>query len=170
MAIGAVTINPNADGQPNVESAFNAEWITVIAAGGMAVQDAATITNPTTEITDETRKLITLGDKAGHYIRLRMGYDDELTTILTDAVIRVFGRRNSDDPWQVLENQNGDKTATLTSAESSDVTDGTLKYTHCDRLLHTWDRDGCTQILIGVETVLDGTGSETNSILQLKLV
>lgn len=141
-------------------------WQTIIDAGGPAVQDAATITNPTTEITETTTHIFQRKAK-GTNMLLRLGYDDALTTI-TNPVVKVFGRTGN-DVWQLLKTRGGALTGTLTTA-ATDVTDGTLLYTTPDWDDTTWDCLGCDEILVGVETALAGTGSTANAIIQAKFV
>jgi hypothetical protein len=154
----------------------SSKWFTVITAGGMDDQDAATITNPTTEITLSTRNIVlrgwqddgTDGPNEGVLLIVRLAYDDGLTSI-TDPVIKVFGRDNDDEVWTLLETVGGTVTATIATA-ATDVTDGTMLYTTPDLSADAWDTQGCRQILIGVETALAGTGTVTTAYLQAKLL
>lgn len=145
---------------------LSSKWQTVIAAGGPAVQDAASITNPTTQIVNSTTSIFYKG-AYGTNILIRLGYDDGLTSI-TSPVIRVFGRTGT-DAWQALENKASSETITLTT-DSADVTDGTLLYTDVDASSHQVDTLGCEEIIIGIQTALAGTGSTANSIIQVKLI
>jgi hypothetical protein len=141
-------------------------WTTAISAGGPAVQDNASITNPTTQITAATRIPLRRGG-VGTILLLRLGYDDALTTI-TDPVVKVFGRTGS-DAWQLLKSIASALTATLPTA-ATDSTDGTLDYTTPDLSTHAWDCAGCDELLVGVETALAGTGSTANAIIQAKVI
>jgi hypothetical protein len=140
-------------------------WQTVISAGGPATQDAATITNATTQITAATRSIFSRKG-AGTILLIRLGYDDGLTSI-TNPIIKVFGRTGS-DAWMVLKDVSGNLTLTLTTALSTDATDGTLLYTAADVATSSIDCLGCDEILIGVQTALAGTGTVSNSIIQVK--
>lgn len=143
------------------------QWRTVITAGGPAVQDAATITNPTTQITSLTRlPLIVAG--AGTHALVRLGYDDGLT-LITNPVIKVFGKTAS-DVWQPLITQAGTMSIAVPTVPATDVADGTLLYTAPSFDLLSFDLLGCNEILVGIETALAGTGVVTNSILQVKII
>lgn len=142
-------------------------WQTIIAAGGPGTQDAATITNPNTQITNSTTHVFKRGGR-GTVFFLRLGYDDGLTGI-TDPVVKVFGRGNSADVWQLLPTEGGALTGTLTTA-ATDVTDGTLNYTTCGVLAQAWDCLGCEEIIVGIQTALAGLGVTNNSIIQAKII
>lgn len=141
-------------------------WQTVITAGGPAAQDAATITNPDTQITAATRSIFNRGG-GGTILLIRLGYDDGLT-LITNPIIKVFGRTASTEPWMVLKDAAGNIAITLTTATTTDVTDGTLFYTAADVATASVDCLGCDEILIGVQTALAGTGVTNNSIIQVK--
>lgn len=169
MALGT---SISADSQPRHAGSvcpvsLTAPWVTVIDAGGPAVQDAATIQNPDVSITAATRHIFNRGGW-GTNILVRLGYDDGLTTI-TNPVIKVFGKTGS-GAWQILPNKAGSATITLTTAAATDVTDGTLLYTSVDMDDQQIDSQGCEQILIGVQTALAGTGVVSNSVIQVKLI
>lgn len=161
---------------PNVEGSIpqstTSKWQTVITAGGPAVQDAATITSPTTQITAATRSIFKcLG--AGTTLLVRLGYDGTLTAI-TSPVIKVFGRATSAETWQVLKTRSGGLSATITAVVASDTIDvaaSALTFTAPDYSTLAFDRLGCDEILIGVETALAGaTGTTATSIIQVKLI
>lgn len=173
MALGTtVTVNGSPHKQFDSVAPMSATsgWFSVIDAGGMDDQDAATITNPTTQITASTRHLI-YRNAFGTNLMLRMGYDDGLTTV-TDPVVKVFGRTGNTEIWQLLKTRSGAITGTITTQASddgaTDVTDGTYLYTTPDYDATTWDCFGCEYILVGVQTVLAGTGTVTTAFLQGK--
>ncbi len=145
-------------------ASVTSRWQEIISAGGPSVVDDASITNPTTQITAAANRIYVL-DNNFSAILLRLGYSSALTTI-TAPIVKVFGRTGS-DVWQVLLTENLTDTATL-STQSSDVTDGTLSYTTPSPLLHAWDCLGCNQILVGIQTALSGTGTVSNSVIQIK--
>jgi hypothetical protein len=149
---------------------MNSPWQTVLDPGGPASQDAATITNPTTQVVKASTHLFRCKAN-GTLVIARLGYDAGLTGV-TSPIVKLFGRYNSSDDWQILQTKAGLITATLTVATSTDVTNGTLKYTTPDQALHTWDRLGCEELLLGIQTALAGGGSgvTSNSIIQLKLI
>ncbi len=147
-----------------VQSLTN-RWQTVVRAGGPALLDNASITDPTTQIVRDTTSIFSR-QAGGTILLIRLGYDDALASI-TNPVIRVFGR-TGDDAWQELPDAAGNSAITLTTAASVDATDGTLKYTKAVVAAHSVDCLGCEEILIGVQTVLAGTGVVNNSIIQVK--
>lgn len=153
---------------------LTSDWQTMIAAndgsdGGPESADAATITNPTTQITKATRRIYLRQGKAGMFLVLRLGYDDALT-VTVDPVVAVFGRKNSSGKWERLRNRAGALTGTLATDITNDVTDGTLKYTTVHHDNNMWDVLGCNEILVGVQTALAGTGTTTNSIVEGKVI
>jgi len=167
MTLGITLINNNVSPRGEIvrpASVFG-QWRNVLDAGGPAVQDAVSITNPTTQIIGATTHIISM-DNGATFIALRLGYDDGLTGI-TDPVVKVFGRTKT-DAWQVLKTRAGTLTATLTTA-ATDAADGTLFYTTPDIESHVWDCFGCEELIVGIETALAGVGTVANSIIQGKL-
>lgn len=160
-------VGPTKQGGMVQPCSLSSKWMTVIDAGGPAVQDAATIQNPDVSITAATRHIFYRGSY-GTNLLVRLGYDDGLT-IITDPIIKIFGRTGT-DAWQILPNKAASPTVTLATSLSTDAADGTLFYTAIDMQEHQIDCQGCEQILIGVETALAGTGSVANSIIQIKLI
>lgn len=143
-------------------------WQTIIDPGGVATQDAATITNPDSQIDNDTTHPFET-DGIGTYLLLRLGYDDALTSI-TNPVLRVFGRSSSSDIWMPLPlRDNSGLNVTLTTG-ADDTTDGTLKYTTPNFDSRCVDLLGCSQVLVGVQTALAGTGSTANAIVQIKII
>lgn len=147
------------------------QWVTVIDAAGMDDADNAgsNITNPTSQITAATRKLVLAPDQ-GTLIRVRLQYDDGLSSI-TDPVIQVFGRHDSDEMWMPLHTKETTPAivSTLTTA-ATDLTDGTDKFTAPDPKVNTFDTDGCSEFLFGVKTALAGTGNAATALLQAKFI
>lgn len=140
------------------------EWQTAIAAGGPATLDAATITNPTTQITNSTTIELSREGYIGQYIGFRMGYTG---TPSVPLVATIWGRTDDSAAWQKLRNLNGDTTMTFTYNTVTDETDGTITYTAVDPLLHVVDPMGCNKIRVGVNTAFAGTVTNT-SIVQAK--
>lgn len=160
---------PLVNAQLNAFVALASQWVDAVTGGGPAVQDAATITNPTTQIVNSTSRIISRDKNAGSTIAVRLAYDQGAGT-LTPPVIKLFGRANSGDAWQPLYSLSGNLTATLTDA-ATNVTDGTFKYTTPHATDHYFDTAGCDEFLVGVETALAaGSGIVTNSKIQLKAI
>lgn len=144
-------------------AAPRATYQTVVAAGLPATIDAATITNPLTQITRAGTSLLTVQGR-GTFLIVRLAYDAGLTGI-TSPTVKVFGRANSGEPWRLLRTRGGAINAQLLTA-ATDVTDGTLDYTTPDLTSNVWDLQGCDQILIGVEVALAGTGTTSNARIE----
>jgi len=147
-------------------------WMDGIDIGGLISADAATITNPTTQITTATRKLIQKSQGLGTLLQLRTVYDATATGFTVTPIFAVFGRvQNSGDAWQRLKTRAGG-TSVTTNAAATDVSNGTFKHTTPDSLEHTLDCMGCDEILIGVETVCTPNGgADANlSTLQVKFL
>ena len=104
----------------------------------------------------------------GTHLRIRMVYDDGLS-VSQAPIVKVFGRTGSTQVWQLLKSAAGNLRETISTA-STDVTDGTFNYTTPDQSIHTWDCDGCEQLLIVVETALAGTGTVNTAFLQVKFI
>lgn len=128
--------------------------------------DAATVTNPQTEVTRTTTPIINRA--GGTVLRVRMAYNASLT-VSQAPIVKVFGRTGSTQAWQLLKSAAGNIRETLTTA-ATDVTDGTYDYTTPDQTVHSWDCDGCEQLLIVVETALAGTGTVSDAFLQIKFI
>lgn len=170
MALGSDVVSlgdPNKSFYSVAPMSMTTKWQTIIDAGGAVIQDAASITNPTTEITSSTRHMFRRYGR-GTFLMLRLAYAAALT-VGTSPVVKVFGRTSSTDVWQLLKTEGGSLTGTLTAA-ATDVTDGTYKYTTCDVLATTWDCLGCELFLVGVETVLAGVGTTSTAFIQGKLL
>ena len=154
-------------------------WWTLIDAAGMDDADNAgnDITNPTSSITLSTRKIVQVGNPddggVGTTLLIRMAYDAATTSAGTLPVVQIFGRRDSDDSWQRLLNKAATPAYNVTpvTATTTDVNDGTLKYTANDQLTHAFDLQGCNEILAGVKTAYAGSdGAEALAVLQGKII
>lgn len=170
MALGSnvlVAASPTRGFDVVAPVSMTAGWVTIIDAGGMTVQDAATITNPTTQITSSTRHILRREAKGTHLL-LRMQFDDGLTSI-TDPVVKVFGRTGNQD-WEII------KTAVITPADTATITttsyseNGTDKFTTPDTSSQVWDCLGCAEVIVGIQTVLAGTGTASTAKLWAKFI
>lgn len=141
-------------------------WVEIIRNGGVETQDnASEITEPTgtgAQINNATTSILKVG-KAGTKLRLRLKYDDAITTFSTSPVFMVFGRNTINkvaQPWQRLVNLCGNTLVTIDhdkggSGETvTDVTDGADMYTQPHPADHTFDLDGCDEIIVGVITII----------------
>ena len=168
MALGNnIILNCEIDGVPQTPARVECPWTTIHTKP--ETQDADPIVNPTTECIAADAHIFVPNVDAGQLFAVRLGYDDSLTGI-TDCVINTFGRQDSDDIWQRLETLGGLVNITLTTDTTNDVTDGTLKYTAVDQVDNVWHTQGCREFLVGVKTALAGTGTVTNSIVQVRFI
>jgi len=150
-------------GQTSIPVSGISQWRTANTA--INVADASTVTNPNTQVTRYTTPIIKRS--GGTTLRVRMGYDQALV-VSQAPVVKVFGRTGA-DAWQLIKSVRGNVSETLAVA-GTDVTDGTFDYTTSDQLIHSWDCDGCDELLIVVETPLAGTGTVTTAFLQFKFI
>jgi len=170
MALGTtigMTSEPVGDTIVVLPVSLSSRWKNIIDPGGMDDQDAATITNPTTQITLGTRKIFKRRAN-GTTLLVSLAYDDGLTSI-TNPVIKLFGRYDSTEAWRVVLTKGGSLTATFAVA-STDSTDGTNLYTPANYDTIAWDCLGYEEFVMGVETALAGTGDATTAYLQGKFI
>ena len=157
----------NMRGEEVVPVSVASRWYNAISAGGPGVLDAATITNPDTQITDATRTIRQTGGRCSR-VTFRLKRPTGLT-VTAEVVMVCFGRTSSDDPWQRLFTLGGASTSTL-STGANDVTDGTSVYTDATLEDHTFDLMGCTQFLPGVQQAITvSVGSTALTTIQAKL-
>ncbi len=176
MALGANVgsrIAPlvNAPSVGVVTSEYKNPWTTIIDQGGLETQDAVAVLDPDAEITNATTHIFNTGGQ-GTVMHLRMKYDDGLTSI-TDPIVQVFGRATPNDQWQALFNSNSAPTLlSVIVTSGTDVTDGVDDYTAPGGIDGevTFNLNGCSQILVGVTTVLAATGDPTLSTLQARVL
>lgn len=172
MAIGSTIVaagSPRTGMQAVVPMSASSGWLTIIDAGGMVVQDAATITNPTTQITSSTRHLFRrMG--LGTTLLLRMGYDDGISGAITSPIVKVFGRSDANQAWDLLTTKSISLTSTITVTQATDVQDGTYGYTTVSAVTQAWDCLGCSEFLVGVETIFSATGTVNTAFLQGKFI
>lgn len=171
-AVGAVA-NPEVNRSAVAQIGLTTNWQTVISAGGMVVQDAASITSPGFSITSSTRvPMDTRG--MGNGVIFRLKYDSTLATI-TNPVIKVFGKTGPNGSYQLLRLAAGVTYTVTTAATDADNSTagvaGTFKYTTPNLATDIFDCSGNGIILVGVETILAGTvGSAATATLEAKIV
>lgn len=140
-------------------------WYTAVPAGVLNAQDAATITAPATEIVGAVNRIFV--SENGTLLRLRVKYDAGISAV-TDPILRLFGRLNSSDSWQSVQNQDEQTAITVTTDLTNDVSDGTWNWTLADLNAHTFDKDGCQEFLIGIQTALAATGTVSTATIEIK--
>lgn len=171
MALGTTiqaTNSPTRGYEAVAPMSMSSGWQTIVAAGGVNAADAATITNPTTQIIRSTTSIFSR-HSSGTYVALRLGYDAS-ATIATNVVVKVFGRSDSNQTWDLLITKGSFALSAALMPASTDVTNGTLKYTTVtyDNL---WDCLGTSEILVGIETALTvSVGTATTAIIQAKMI
>lgn len=159
--------------QPVAMVGMPSSWFTAILAGatGPNAQDAALITNPTTQITPASHRLFTYNGRATR-AALRLKYDDGVTAP-TSPVVAMFGRTRTSasvvTTWERLYTLGAAARATLTIDLTNDVADGTYKYTSASLEDQTFDANGCNEFAVGVETAFAGTGTVNTSEIECKL-
>ncbi len=152
-------------------------WVTVITAGGL---DTAAVANPLINVTDDIQnganaaflKVLKIGKK-GTTLRLRMKYDDaEDESTNTDPIIKVFGRYDSTQQWEILPNKAGALFCTMTLDISHNVTDGTDFWTSPDANEHSFDLNGVDEVVFGVEVeyTAGAGGNEALATLEAKVI
>ncbi len=128
-------------------------------------RDAATITNPTTEITAATRRILTAEGRQGTHLVPRVKWD-ATQSHTTTPVFAAFGHTGS-DAWVRLRTRSGSLTWTPTFTNYT--ADGTYRYTVPNLDTDPFDRMGCEEVIFGTETaaVLDPVEG-LGSILEVK--
>ena len=168
MVLGnPISFDCQIDGDPQTPARVECPWTTVCTAPDN--QDADPIVNPTTEIVNATTSIFMPNVDAGTLIAMRLGYDDGMSSI-TNPTVNLFGRTGTAGLWQRLESIGGIEVCTLTTDATNDVSDGTLQYTAVDSVDNIWHVQGCNQFLVGIKTALAGTGTKTNSIIQVRFI
>jgi hypothetical protein len=137
-------------------------------------QDAATITNPDSQISTNTgntaRAIFVKDARMGSLIGLRMSYNSGLVGI-TGPTVKLFGRAPG-STWQLMKTRLGAVSVTL-SANAYDIAkaSGTTFYTTVDPEEHYFDCQGCTEFLVGVEeTISVSSGTITVAGLEIKVI
>lgn len=127
--------------------------------------DNASPTNPTTQITDSTRHIVTDEGRQGTHVVPRYKWE-AARTHSTSPVFAFFGR-TGDDAWVRLRTKAG--TLTWTPTLTNYTTDGTYNYTVPDLSSDPVDRMGCKEILCCTTVAAVFTVTEGNAgALQLK--
>lgn len=129
------------------------DWLTLVEAGGCDGTD--TLTTPQTAGTSRPVARIS---GVGTLLALRLRYDDG-DTPSTDPIIEVAGRSRANggtysNNWQKLYTVEDTpaKTSTLTTASSTDVTDGTDKFTDVNPKSNVFDCQGVDEVVVLIST------------------
>jgi hypothetical protein len=133
--------------------------------------DTTYLTNPSSLISGKDARVIPVG--LGTSLLVRCKYDDGTVGTLTSPIVKVFSvDRNG--KFHLLKNSAGTptNTSTLTLAPTTDVTDGTYKYSDVTSS-HAFDLQGSKYFIIVISTALastDGGDVLTNSTIEYKIV
>lgn len=169
MPLGTtITVRPANLSLGAAETSNSCVWTTIIDAGGPAVQDAAAITNPDTQITASTRHRFDRDNHMGRFIQARLVYDDGITSPVS-PILKLFGRSYSDEAWTAKKNRAGAVSGELTIDQTNDAQDGTYGYTTPDSAESTWEISGENEFIFGVETAHSATGTVSTSKIQVRI-
>lgn len=150
-------------------TSLTSTWETIIDPGGMIIQDAASIQDPSADISSSTRHIFQRKGK-GTLLLLRMAYPASLGTI-TDPIVKVFGRANANEEWQLLQTRAGSNTVTIETDTANDTNNGVTAYTIPNYSAQCVDCLGCDQLLVGVQTILAaGSGTPDSASLEGKFI
>lgn len=156
-------------------------WVEIIRNEGVDTTDNSgnVIDDPDTQITDSAKSILRVG-KAGTKLRLRIKYDDAITSFSTPPVFNVFGRNTIADtaqPWQRLVNLCGNADISIAQDQVESMVDvfdtetAKNQYTHPHPADHTLHLEGCDEILVGVHTaVAVGAGDKDLVSLWAKVI
>ena len=141
---------------------LSAPWVIARGAGELTTADNATITNPSSQIDTPGVFNLVRDRDLGTIVLVRMRYRGSPSQQL---IVAVFGRTSSSNGWQRLYNRAATPAGqvALTAAPSTDMTDGTDKFTEVT-LSHQFDCLGCKEIRIGIEQALTTSSAPDASL------
>lgn len=135
---------------------------------GLATADANPITNVATSILDVRR--VFNCKQMGTHVAFRIAYPTGTVTVTTNAALAVFGRTGTSDGWQRLKSISGNTQLLIALDLTNDITDGTSKRSYVDPVDHVFDRMGCNEFVVCVETALNLDGTlERSAYLEHKI-
>lgn len=145
------------------------EWIDVFSDVSTAdpVNSDGVIQNPGL-ISDERPLLDRATSLVGTTIRVRLRYGALDTAQPVSLRIRMFGSNNGDS-FAAIRNLNGDASVLVPTVPAEDTIYSGDKVTIPDNDAHSWDCDGYTYFMIGIEREYTGASAAT-SIIQAKIV
>jgi hypothetical protein len=167
MPVGTDTFKGGYDrGTPSFPASFSSEWVD--ANTNVLLLDNASITSPATQITDDTRKIISRAGWQGTSLCVRLLYD-QAAAGGDGPTLAVFGRFNSNHPWERLLNRANNRTLTFTPSATHVLFTAALRATEVHSTNYVIDHLGCNEFLVGVEVVGSG-GVTTASKVQVKFI
>lgn len=143
--------------------------------GDLESQDDSGAPNPYTDSPTSNPSVMLVPN--GTTLRLGIRYTNG-QSMTTDPVVQVFGRtvsplgtqdntettnQGSVGIWQRLTSKSGNIDATFLDV-STDVSDGTYEYSASDADDHSFDLDGCNQVLVLVKTAAGGLTGDVHCI------
>lgn len=136
---------------PSLPMSISAPWSAWVLQD-LSTIDAATITNPETQITAATRRTW-LRQFVGTSLQVQAVYPRAATLKTTDPIVVVFGRSivgGTALPWNLLVNDNGDSQITVEIDPTNDADDGsTYKYSTV-KSTNWLDSQGYDEFLLGL--------------------
>jgi len=126
---------------------YRLDWVAMCTAPGVADNGGSDVIDPDL-ITRAAITILSLPVKM-QYVELRLRYDDA-GVITQDVIVQPFGRAPGSSDWNRLRDLSGNDTLALAAA-SSDVEDGTYKYT---ATADPWFVGNVSDILVAVKTLL----------------
>ncbi|HMN40424.1 MAG TPA: hypothetical protein PKE29_06225 [Phycisphaerales bacterium] len=158
------------------------DWVVAIPAGGLETQDqpSGTVIRRATDIFANFSIRNLLDRKypgTGTTLRVRMRYQADDGTLINPVIIRIFASVGDDPtdpatPFVALPNTANECSVPIRNNADTDslVGPGTgFAYTTPDNDQHSWDCDGYTWFIIGVEQAYDGDTPE-EAWLEAKIV
>lgn len=145
-----------------VSCGLKTEWQDVNTAPETADNSGSSVVNPGAITRSDVHRVYLNGFGTNALVRLK--YDDALT-VSADPVVQLFGFDVA-GVVQPLSDSSGNHEKTMTTAASTDVTDGTFKYTVPVKI----ELDGCSSLLVAIKTALAGTGTKDNATIQVRLI
>lgn len=141
MALGTsinASFTATAGQVPSLPMSISGPWSSSILTD-LSVVDAATLTDPTTQITASSRRTI-YRRNVGTYLMLQALYPRAAAVLTTNPLLVVFGRTVAPDgtvgDWNLLTNDNGDSQIEIELDPTNDADDmstykrSTVKSTH----------------------------------------
>lgn len=151
----------NADARLVAPSAILTPW--KVAVDDPATQDASTVTDPANDISGIDDRVLDKG-AIGTLLALALAWPDG-SVPSTDPVVKVFGRYDANEPWELVPNLNGDLSQELPATDASDVKNSSTRRSTVDTDNHVWDVGAFSQFVVAIETAYAGSNSGDAQIL-----
>ena len=168
MPVGTKALEGNyTSGTPNFPASFSSVWVDAVT--DVTAADASAIDDPAAEITASTRNIITRERWMGTNLCVRLLYEQGAGTPV-GPTLAVFGRYDSNQPWERPLTRGNARTVTFTPATATDTLfSSALRSTEVNSSDHIVDMLGNNEFLVGVEVVGSG-GVSTAAKVQVKFI